>query len=278
MMALAMIGCGEPQAEPDGGPVGTPLSCGEEPCAYVIAGAYPPRMDTEGRVIGVDLDDHVSDETSEQSCGHADFVSPGGTPGVDNEFARFVPTLEDSLGTTFELNPAITSGELLFGLALVDVDSTEDPSVLVSAGPLRLPAESEAPVITVDGTLQPGQTFGWAEATPTGEGSIEEAVLDVPLGDVDIGWTVDETTSSTLHIRDARLRVPFADGEPGTAVLAGRLWIDDLVVLVPLTGGGHADNRELLEDVADLDPNAEGVCQSISIAIEVELVRARIEP
>lgn len=281
LLLLVSSGCGDSPADgPDGGPVGMPLSCGEEPCTYVISALRPPRMDEEGRVIGVDLDGHASDETAERSCGHADFVAPDGTMGVDNEFVRLVPTFEETLGISLDesANAGIQRGDFLFGIALTGVDSTEDPSVQVEAGSLQLPVDTELPSTGADG-LSPDQSFSWAEPPTAGDGAIEASVLDVPLGDLTIQWDFDETTELTFPIRDGRIRTTFSDGEPSGGLLVGRIAIDDLLAMVIITDDPDPDLlRRTLEDVADLDPDSEGVCQSISIAVEVELVRAQIEP
>ncbi|MBO6933942.1 MAG: hypothetical protein JJ863_03180 [Deltaproteobacteria bacterium] len=277
--ALALViclGCGESTpADPDGGPVAMPLSCGVEPCDFVISALRVPRVDAAGRVIGVDLDDHVSDETSPRSCGHADFVAPDGTMGVDNQFVEMVPTLEAALGTPVAdaRDTSIANGTFLFGLTLASDGS--DPAISVRAGSLAV-ADGTEPQLDASGGLLASQPFVWEDAPMEGEATLIDGVLDASIGDVEVTWPFDETTEIEIPVSTAHIVVPVVDREPGIGVLVGRIDIDELI-----RAGGMTDPSDLLrrtlEERADLDPDSEGVCQAISIAVEVELVRARID-
>ncbi len=278
--SLLVSGCGEPASAPDGGPVGEPLSCGVEPCAFVISALRPPRMDADGRVVGVDLDGHVSDEGDARSCGHADFVAPDGTVGVDNQFVLMASTFETAVGESVGdgLARAIGRGDFLFAVTLAAVESTEDPNVRVEAGPTMLVGDGE-PGLDADGQLQPDQDLAWLDAPTTGEGSIADGRLDAPIGDMQLVWVLDDITSDAFPLNDVRLRAPIGMDGLGTGLLVGRIVIDDVIAsLAPSPDPGDSLIRNALEDVADLEPNADGVCQAISVAFEVELVRARIEP
>src|SRR5690606_32862511 len=47
-----------------------------------------------GVANGFDLDGVVSDGSDPASCGHADYTSPEGEPGIDNTLASLVPLFE----------------------------------------------------------------------------------------------------------------------------------------------------------------------------------------
>ena len=50
-------------------------------------------------VPGLDLDCHVSDEDDVGSCFHADFVSPRGRPGIDNQLGPILHSVTTGLAT-----------------------------------------------------------------------------------------------------------------------------------------------------------------------------------
>ena len=281
LLLLLSAGCDSPAGGPDGGPVGMPVSCGEEPCAYVISALWAPRMGEDGRVLGLDLDDRVSDESDEAGCGRPDFVAPDGTPGVDNQFARQLESFENAIGASVDdaATFGIADGQTLHGVRLEGIDSTEDRSVTAVAGALRLPPRELEVQLDEERALAAGQSFFWEDTPTEGDGAIEDGILEVPMGRVDVVLLFDDrSTVSTFPIHDARLRVPFGDGGPGEGVLAGRLHIEDLLGTVSDAPPDTSLIRRTLEDLADLDPNAAGMCQSISIALGVGLVRAQIEP
>ncbi len=279
LLLLPAAACGDtaPMAAPDAGPTAEPLSCGGEPCAYVISALRAPRPDESDRVVGLDLDDRVSDEDDALGCGHPDFVGIDGTPGVDNEFSTLVPALDAALGESLDdaLRERIFFGEFLFLVELVPPPAGSGPTT-VEAGLGALTTESGHPDLDPRGKLLPEQTYARVEPAHSGPASVSPELLDAPLGEVVLQPFSDGTLP--LRIVDARLLVPFADGTPSRGALVGHLDIEDLIVRAPLINGGHTDNRAQLEGLADLDPDSDGVCQSISIAVEVELVRARIDP
>lgn len=273
LLAIAlMLGCESgPMSEPDGGPALEPV-CDGDRCAFVIGALRVPR---EGAPIpGIDLDGRVSDESDAQGCGHPDFVAPDGREGIDNQFVTLAPTLESALGEDADdaLRESITSGELLFVVELMEGTAT------LEAGPAELP--SGEPTLAPSGELASDQSFMRTEPAHSGEVRVRDGVVEAPLGDVSVHFAF-EGAPTTLLVREARLRVPFVDGQPTTGTLAGRLYVDDLLATVPPPTGGPADPtlvRDTLEEHTDLDPDADGVCQSVSIAFALDLVPAQLAP
>jgi len=276
VLAIALVlGCeGGSMSEPDGGPPFEP-ACTAGRCVYVVSALRAPR---EGAAVpGLDLDGRVSDEADETGCLKPDYVAPDGRQGIDNQFTTMVGTLEEALSENVDdlLREAITSGELLFVVELIDGEGM----TTVEWGAAELPAGSGALVSEPTGELASDQTFVRSEPAHAGQSSIRGDVVEAPLGDVTVALAADSTTTIELPLRQARLRVPFDDGLPATGTLSGRLWIEDLLVTVPdLDPDSPSLLRATLERQADLDPDAAGVCQSISIAFAMDLVPARLEP
>ena len=52
------------------------------------------RQDPRGVSEGFDIDQHVSSSGDPIGCRHADFTSPSGVPGIDNQMATLVPLIE----------------------------------------------------------------------------------------------------------------------------------------------------------------------------------------
>ncbi len=274
-MALA-LGCQSgPAGEPDGGVPFAPSCDADGRCVYVVSALHVPREG--GPVPGLDLDGRVSDESDPEGCLKPDFVAPDGRAGVDNQFATLVPNLESGLGESIDgpIRELIASGELLLVVELADGES----GAVLEMGPAELSSETGEPALDSSGALLAGQTFVRTEPPHVAPMSIRASVVEAPVGDVMMAVPFDATTTIELPLREVRLRMPFVDGHPTTGTLAGRLWIDDLLVTVEdLPPDEPSLVRTTLERQADLDPNAEGICQSISIAFAIDLVPAQLAP
>lgn len=271
-------------ATPDATPPDVPPPVGE--CTpfpqgfYVVSELRVGRVASDGTAPGLDLDGVVSDSTSAEGCFQPDFTSPRGVEGVDNQFARLVPVLDSALGETLDSTIAddIASGGLVL-LIEYGAGASTSPQLALYLG--RVPG-GRAPELDATGHLVAGQTF---DITPLSVEADGTAVLVVPgastRGSTLSGGPVD--LQLTFPTGDGgHIRLPIRDGvvlydvvgdcEAAThGLIAGHLDIDDLVA----DGAPPASSvRWQFEGVADLNPNDEGLCQAISIAMQFETVPA----
>ncbi len=195
-----------------------------------------------GTVRGVDLDgldtDLATVRSSDLGCKQQDWPDPDGA-SVDNNFA----VLEATIEAAFETDPR----DLFPGNALtLEVEGRGDG---VCAG---------VSVALGDGP--------WRDAEWNGSTLRAYDLGDVPLHFALLG----DSAEVTLH--DAAVRMTLTEeGRVATVVLSGGLDIDALVSAVasePSVGLDDELIRTALDGVADLEPNADGICTRISIGLE----------
>ena len=116
-----------------------PLIQGEgyvEPGAhtFVLTGFSFDMMVEPGVAEGFDLDDRVSEEGDEQTCGHADQVTPDGMEGIDNMVSSIFWIFKDLYGPQINelLSNAIQEGRLLIVLELLEVDDLQNDDQIVA--------------------------------------------------------------------------------------------------------------------------------------------------
>ena len=226
----------------------------------------------EGEVAGgFDLDGDTG-----KVCGHADWASPWGEEGVDNNLARLIPALEATEAVAVEaiVQQTINSGELLLMVGADHVDSFHDDScveveVLRGVGPVE---------VGTDELLLPGQTLG---VDPTVERFVTES---------------SELSGGVLSARGFSLELPFQvfDVAIHFDMSLGQLRMEvdpDTLVATGYAGGGveveaildvvNTENVDpevqdllnpLLASTADLDMDGDGVCEQISMALRFEAV------
>lgn len=222
---------------------------------------------------GFDLDGFVSTGDDGTGCGHADRVSPDGTPGIDNAFAGLLPALEATEASAIEdlVQDAIAVGDLLL---MFEVSGIDDPrnddcvDVSVHRG-------HGTPLLAPDGTLLDGQTFttdpdpARVSCVPLVDGVIEAGPLalqlEVQVLDVEL----------ELAMQDARMRLELFDDGSMAGVFGGAVPLGGILKIV------EEDDLESLRDLvtslvtlaADLD-TAEEACGALSITFEHTAVEA----
>lgn len=302
VVATALAGCSSSQVADGGAPVrdsgadratgdatpdadATAPGCdGTGPAGFFVIRTLDfGRVDGPGRASGLDLDGLISDETDPGGCFQPDFVGADGTEGVDNQFAVLLPTLESALGTGVRalLQESVNAGEMLILLELTTgADLCTDMSLFIgqtrSGGP---------PALGADGLLEAGQTYDIDPASLTAAGEPLVHVRGVAVsGDevtgapVELGveFTVGDTTVPfDIHRGTARFDVSGAGLTNG--VIGGELFIDELVrMLLSLSGDSTVPgcHRCTLESHSDLSPDDDGICQSISVSVVFDAVRA----
>jgi len=273
----------------DAGPIaGDDFDCGE--CFYAANEVGVGREDPVGTAPGFNLDGIVSDGTDAEGCEQIDFTSPGGTPGIDNQLATLAPTLESALGLDLEttIEEALADATILILMEITDMDNTADTDVGLNLYIGNLTADDTC----TTGCIAAGKTFDIdndsvdgsgnaivsvnAAATPTSGGA---AVGGGPV-DLMLSIPFDETTTIDLNIRQGQVTFDVTNSTEGTlsnGLIGGSLNIEELITTVMAVAGDEVPAdlvRTTLESVADLEPDGEGICQNLSVAITFGAVHA----
>jgi len=134
------------------------------------------------------------------------------------------------------------------------------------------------------GMIASGQTFNLDPATVDAGGNPMISVPASTMGgalsagpvDIPLAFPLDETTTLTLNIRNASVTADVTAGALANGIIGGELIIDELITTVMAIGGDLPIEviQSTLESVADLSPDMDGVCQSLSVGIEFGAVDA----
>lgn len=280
--AMTLMACGDDEApeaaepEPEAVEMGP---CGHmgEPTLLLLR-----RLDfisvEDGVADGLDLDGHVSAAGDAVGCGKADFTAPDGTPGIDNQFARLMPAIQavgGEGGFQSAISRAINTGAVLVTMRMDHLDDeTDDSCVDVTVG-----RALGAPDIGNDGYIEAGQTFDRDPDAPsyTVEGAaVVDGVMQAGPFTLALPMVVDDI-ELLITVRDMYLRGGFDDDGTVRGIFAGSIVLDELNAFIDRIDEGSplfAAMRSVLGANADLDPDADGRCRRISIAVGVEAVPA----
>ena len=136
--------------------------------------------DEDGLSWGFDLDDRISEDGEEESCGHGDLTDAEGREGIDNQMAKIWDIIEPVAGVTAQgaLQSAINEGRFLIMLEIVgsegDLRNAKGVTLNVFQG------EGEPEIGTFD-LISPNQTFSIdpdAEFSSLENLSITDGVLE----------------------------------------------------------------------------------------------------
>ncbi|MEZ4268062.1 MAG: hypothetical protein R3F39_16980 [Myxococcota bacterium] len=233
------------------------------------------RVETTGVSYGFDLDDRVSDASDPAGCFQADFVSPSGATGIDNNFGSLFPFFAAAGIGAAEvlLQSTIEEGGILLMFQLDGVDdplNDEQVALTVRTGLGK-------PLIATDGLILPGQTFHLRPDSPdstTQTGRIVDGLLTAgPMDTVLRVQVLGDIYEMPIYGATIRARVTedggLADGVIGTGIA-----IADLLKV----GESNSDVLNamvlLFDATGDLAPDANGVCQQVSAAILFNAVSA----
>lgn len=279
---------GDDGGDVDSGPSGPlPGECADGECIFVTNSVVIPDVDLMGGVEvanGFDIDMRVSDTGDVEGCMIPDFTAPDGREGIDNQLASLKPTLNGFIdgGLDATIEGALSDGDLILLMELTGAESTDDSDVTLS---LFLGQTTDgAPPMLEGGSIAAGQTFNLDPASVNPDGS---AVVSVPAStvagslaagpiDIPLAFPLDETTTLTLNIRSASVSADIQAGALANGIIGGELIIDELITTVMAIGGDLPISviQSTLESVADLSPDGDGVCQSLSVGIEFGAVDA----
>ena len=228
---------------------------------------------------GFDVDGRVSDETDAEGCNIPDFTGTDGRMGVDNQLASLKPTLDSFIdgGLDATISESLADGSIILLMELTGADSTEDDSVSLNILLGQVPGGG-TPMLGADGKLAAGQTFDVDPASVDASGNalvsvparMEDGQLIAGPLDLPLSIPVDATTVLTLNIRQAGVEANVVDGALTSGLIGGELIIMELIDTVIAIGGDGVPIdvvRSTLESVADLSPDVDGICQSLSIGM-----------
>ena len=223
----------------------------------------------DGSVDALDIDGVVTTaETPAEAgtCAHADLSAPTGVSGVDHQLLHLVQAFE-SLGQD--------------GIADMIIDnSTKDGSMTIvlteRADGVGLVMAQEPPVTGNDGEVLPFSSFSPYEDTAYHAHLSPMEVVDGALvaGPTDVRLRLKiQIVEADLFLKDAYIRLAFADDGTAHGVLQG-YWASEGIVEILASTGAHLlalgytleEFQGVLDAHADVDPNEEGVCQALSAA------------
>jgi len=267
-----------------GEPVEPPCAATGRTVASVVTFATFGKQQEDTSVEGVDVDGRISDGDDAGGCYQADFTSPDGTPGIDNQVATLLPVVEGLVGKDNIdqlLGAAITNGQLILLMALRGVDDLEnDACVDVAFG-----AGTGVPLQDGTGAYLPYQTFGWndedAPLTAIARGRIEDGVLRAGPGEVVLPVRVlDAAFNLAVHQTGVRMRVepdPGGGGARLRGLVGGGIVIEELAEVIQSFNVGNSVKGAvvpLIKTRADLGLDADGNCTQISAALRFETTPA----
>lgn len=264
VVALSLLGCARDDVPP-------------EPEQSLFRTLRFAREVVEGQSEGFDLDGAETVEGAADGCGIGDFAHPQGGGGIDNEFARILPLIEELGGAALELlvQDAIEAGELLLLTELAGLDdelndSCVDVSLLRGLG---------VPALGGDGLLLPDQSFELNTVVPPSELScvpLVDGVLHASPITMRLPLAVfDELVDLTMH--DGTLEMKRTEAGWDVAI-GGGVSVLEIQQNVESFDGIGEDIPVLVETVlgahADLEGDVPGICDRISVTLRAEGVRA----
>ena len=233
---------------------------------YAIRWVDIPRLDTEGRRDGFDLDG-----TEESICNARDFVAPDGRRGIDQQMAGLLEVLETASGTNTRADSSATAarGEDI-GLIVVSGidDATGDDCVEVTQRSGRL-AAGATPDMDGDGLLDADGVFDYGTARERDPvACIVDGVLHAEFPPTTRASPVGGGEVTAHH---GRMRMATVGDGPQPGIFGGSLRVDELPMI-------DETALRVLRQAADLEPSARGVsdCRAISFALTMEAVPARL--
>ena len=223
----------------------------------------------DGISEGFDIDD--SDAIV---CGHEDFVSPQGVPGIDNGLASLIPILEASEAKAVEdlLNSTIIEGRLLLAVELSRIDDPyEDDCVDVEF----FQAFGE-PLLGTDGGILAGQSLQRNPDTPSSflkGASLECGVLEAKPMDIDLPLGILDAFFE-LNLTDGGIRIEMGEDGIHSGFFTGSLAKEEVLEILYSSDGIDGTLQDLvsgiLDATLDMDPDKDGICTELSAGLQFD--------
>jgi len=226
------------------------------------------------RSVGDEIAGFNLDATAEAVCGHADKISPVGTPGIDNAASPLLAVLEDPMHRTDEvLFEGLLSGVItVLQVNHVD-DLVSDDCVDVQIRRAAVPSGQDPPTYLDadrDGMLDPDLHLNVNSITARDDRAcITGGILHANEGDLPTLFPSTpvpmEVDTTALHLRAQVSETGLTEGWQG-----GGVSVVDLVSVL------HLEEQpflvSVLETSADLYPMRDGSCSHISFAYTFEAI------
>jgi hypothetical protein len=276
LLTLAgLIGCaadtGAPPSIP--GPATAPLTCDSgESYFYLMNDVGVPQADAAGLMAGFDLDARSSEPGDVAGCGHMDFTSPDGVPGVDNQFA----VLANEIRATLDFDQLFTQfmGEGAFAMVIEvqNVDNFDnDPCVNVKLGLGYLPGGG-APGLGEDRLAVAGQYYDTHFLTEIA-GRIVNGRLETETVDFMSELSLVEPAIPFV-IEDARLVATISENLLEDGLIGGKVSVPVLEDTAAAMQPNVSEVAALIvNSQADLDP-VDGNCTALSVGLVFSAVDA----
>jgi hypothetical protein len=228
----------------------------------------------DGVAAGFNLDGAVSDFLDDRSCRQQDFVDPSGVPGIDNQLARLLPLVDIAGEGAVEalVQTSIDEGTLLL---IFDREEHADGTI-----DLTVRRGADVPLLGTDGHLLAGQTLALDEQPLLGSfkgARIEGGMFDAGPFEIRLPVIVFNTLYD-LTLPNARVRFRIAeDGSLLEGVLGGGAPLPQILGFVRTADervGGDIEGLlgGSIRDEADLQPDENGACTLLSMAVLFEAV------
>ncbi len=228
---------------------------------------------------GFDLDGRVSTTSDAMGCRQADFTSPEGAEGVDNQLARLLPIVDGMTGGAFDgaIQAAVNNGQLLLAVSVEGADDpTDDPCVT-----LVVERVAGMPFVGADMFLDKGQTYDLLREEPvtrvpaTLTGGVVEAgpfLFPLPIAVLD--------ARLVLNLYGARFRARMREDGGMEGLIGGGMSLAEFsaeVSRLTIPSGQMATFTTALRVFADLAP-VEGRCTQVSAGITFDARSAFVNP
>lgn len=239
------------------------------------------REEPPGISLGYNIDGRNSDGQDADSCYRSDLRSPEGEEGVDNQFAKIVPLIEAVGGEAIEglTQGIINQGRLLMMFHLTALDDErllEDDCIhLESFYGLGTPQ------IGTQGFLLSGQTFDRdtnRPATNSENLTLNEGAFEVRGLELDLPLEVFDQ-SYLFELDRVLIRGRFTPDGELHGFISGALDVEAVARRVEMIDGGGMVAElvpRFLRQQADLSPDQDGICRSLSMTLTFKAKRAFI--
>lgn len=273
LLALALgLGCGGEADPPAAGPAGLTCAVGKDARSVVIARFSFVRADAMRAAVsdGFDLDDAITTGGGTTGCGRADFTSPEGARGVDNQLAQLIPAVDAMTGGALDgaIQGAVNNGQLLLALTFEGLDSRcDDPEVTVV-----MRRVAGVPFVGSDQLIDPGQTFDVMRDQPAtrARGRVRGGVLTIDRTDIPLPVAVFGVRF-VLNLYGARMRLRFTE-QGAEGIIGGGISVEEFtreVNTFEIPNALRSLVGSTLRLTADLAPGADGRCQQVSTAMQL---------
>ena len=290
-LAALLASCGEaaPTASTDAGAaprdVRAPLAACDSPgrqrSAVLATFSFTRADPMRGNVVdGFDLDDYVSSAGDIMGCRQADFTSPDGVRGIDNQIARLLPIVDMMTGGAFDglIQGAVNNGQLLVAVTMDRVDDLRDDACVS----LTFQRVAGTPFVGSDMRIDPGQTFDLMRDQPITrvEGRIRNGVVEA--GPFDLALPIAALDARfVVNVKGTRFRATVRDDGAMTGILGGGISVmefSDTIRSLTIRASEMAAFTGALRLFADLAAGADGMCTQISMGMRFDARPAYVNP